>query len=84
MPDCVILDVNMPGSSGLEVCRALRADPLTSGMTIVMLTADTQASEKVEAFALEADDYIVKPFAPGDLVSRVTSAMRRRREMADH
>ena len=80
MPDCVILDVNMPGSSGLEVCRALRADPLTSGMTIVMLTADALASDKVEAFALDADDYIVKPFAPRDLVSRVTSAMRRRRE----
>jgi diguanylate cyclase (GGDEF)-like protein/PAS domain S-box-containing protein len=80
MPDCVILDVHMPGTSGLDVCRALRADPLTSGMTIVMLTADALASDKVEAFALDADDYIVKPFAPRDLVSRVTSAMRRRRE----
>ena len=79
MPDCVILDVHMPGTSGLEVCRALRADPLTSGMTIVMLTADALASDKVEAFAMDADDYIVKPFAPRDLVSRVTSAMRRRR-----
>ncbi|MHB8509244.1 MAG: EAL domain-containing protein [Candidatus Dormibacteria bacterium] len=80
MPDCVILDVNMPGSSGLEVCRALRADPLTRGMTIVMLTGEALASDKVEAFALGADDYIVKPFAPRDLVSRVTSAMRRRRD----
>jgi EAL domain-containing protein (putative c-di-GMP-specific phosphodiesterase class I)/ActR/RegA family two-component response regulator len=82
MPDCVILDVHMPGTSGLEVCRALRADPLTGGMTIVMLTADALASDKVEAFALDADDYIVKPFAPRDLVSRVTSAMRRRRDLA--
>jgi diguanylate cyclase (GGDEF)-like protein/PAS domain S-box-containing protein len=80
MPDCVILDVHMPGTSGLEVCRALRADPMTSGMTIVMLTADALASDKVEAFAMDADDYIVKPFAPRDLVNRVTSAMRRRRE----
>ena len=80
MPDCVILDVNMPGTSGLEVCQALRADPLTRGMTIVMLTADALASDKVEAFALDADDYVVKPFAPRDLVSRVNSAIRRHRE----
>jgi CheY-like chemotaxis protein len=84
MPDCVILDVHMPGTSGLDVCRALRADPLTSGMTIVMLTADALASDKVEAFALDVDDYIVKPFAPRDLVSRVTSAMRRRRDTGEH
>ena len=81
-PDCVILDVNMPGISGLEVCRVLRADPRTSDTTIVMLTADQQASEKVEAFSLEADDYMVKPFAPRDLISRVSSAMRRRHETA--
>jgi DNA-binding response OmpR family regulator len=84
MPDCVILDVHMPGTNGLDVCRALRADPLTSGMTIVMLTADALASDKVEAFALDVDDYIVKPFAPRDLVSRVTSAMRRRRDTGEH
>ncbi len=82
-PDCLVLDVNMPGLSGLEVCRAVRLDPATSATTIVMLTADTQASEKVEAFSLDADDYIVKPFAPRDLVSRVASAMRRRRESLD-
>jgi EAL domain-containing protein (putative c-di-GMP-specific phosphodiesterase class I)/ActR/RegA family two-component response regulator len=79
-PDCVVLDVNMPGMSGLDVCRALRSDPNMSGLTIVMLTADTQASEKVEAFTLDADDYIIKPFAPRDLINRVAAAMRRRRE----
>jgi len=80
-PDCVVLDVNMPGMSGFDVCRTLRADPLTSDTTIMMLTADADAADKVEAFSLEADDYIVKPFAPRDLVARVRSAMRRRREM---
>ena len=80
LPDCIVLDLNMPGMGGLEVCRALRADPRTSEMTIVMLTADANAPEKVEAFQLDADDYIVKPFAPRDLVARVTVAMRRRRE----
>jgi CheY-like chemotaxis protein len=77
-PDCVVLDVNMPGITGLEVCRALRADLATRGITIVMLTADAKASEKVEAFSLDADDYIVKPFVPRELISRVASAMRRR------
>ena len=77
-PDCVVLDLNLPGISGLEVCRLIRLDPEQQHTTIVMLTADRQASEKVEAFSLDADDYIVKPFTPRDLVSRVTAAMRRR------
>ncbi|MFI5286959.1 MAG: EAL domain-containing protein [Candidatus Dormibacteria bacterium] len=79
IPDCVILDVRMPGIDGLAVCRALRADPLTRDITIVMLTVAGRASDKVEAFILDVDDYIVKPFAPRDLVRRVTVAMRRRR-----
>jgi EAL domain-containing protein (putative c-di-GMP-specific phosphodiesterase class I)/CheY-like chemotaxis protein len=82
-PDCVVLDMHMPGISGLDVCRVLRADPNTRELTIVMLTADGKAAEKAEAFSLEADDYIVKPLVPRDLVSRVTAAMRRRAEGAD-
>ncbi|MEA2645516.1 MAG: hypothetical protein QOE92_599 [Chloroflexota bacterium] len=81
-PDCVLLDLNMPGTGGIEVCRALRRDARTRDTTIVMLTVDAEASEKVAAFQLDADDYIVKPFAPRDLVSRVTAAMRRRRKLA--
>ena len=77
LPDCVILDVNLPGISGLEVCRILRQDTEAQQPTIVMLTADAGAAEKVQAFALKADDYMVKPFSPRDLVSRVTAAMRR-------
>ena len=64
------------------MCRILRADPRTRDTTIVMLTADQQSSEKVEAFSLDADDYMVKPFAPRDLISRVTAALQRRREMS--
>ena len=77
-PDCVLLDMHMAGMSGLDVCRVLRADPATRDVTVVMLTADGKAAEKAEAFALEADDYIVKPFVPRDLVSRITAAIRRR------
>ena len=79
-PDCVLLDVAMGGMSGLEVCRALRAQPGTAGCTIVMLTVANDARDKIEAFYSGADDYIIKPFSPRGLVSRVHSAMRRRRE----
>jgi len=82
-PDCVVLDMHMPGLSGLDVCRLLRADANTRDLTVVMLTAEGKAAEKAEAFALEADDYIVKPFVPRDLVSRVTAAIRRRAEAED-
>ena len=80
-PDCLVLDVNLPGISGFDVCRILRDDPANQRTTIVILTGDAAPSEKVMAFSLEADDYMVKPFSPRDLVSRVTAAIRRRGEM---
>jgi diguanylate cyclase (GGDEF)-like protein len=78
-PDCVLLDIEMPGMSGLEVCQALRADPATAGCVIVMLTSRADAEGKVEAFSAGADDYIVKPFTPRDLISRVRAALLRHR-----
>jgi CheY-like chemotaxis protein len=78
-PDCVLLDIEMPGMSGLEVCQALRADPVTAGCVIIMLTGRADAEGKVEAFSAGADDYIVKPFTPRDLVSRVRAALLRHR-----
>ncbi|MGA8635533.1 MAG: response regulator, partial [Candidatus Dormiibacterota bacterium] len=80
-PDCLVLDVNLPGISGFDVCRIMRDDPANYGMTIVILTGDVAPSEKIMAFSLGADDYMVKPFSPRDLVSRVTSAIRRRGEL---
>jgi DNA-binding NarL/FixJ family response regulator len=77
-PQCVLLDVSMPDMSGIDVCRALRRDPATAGCTIVMLTTHADSADKAEAFLVGADDYIVKPFAPRDLVARVRSAVRRR------
>jgi diguanylate cyclase (GGDEF)-like protein len=79
-PDCILLDVAMPSLSGLEVCRALRSEPATVACTIVMLTINNHPEDKMEAFSSGADDYIVKPFTPRGLVSRVHDAMRRRRE----
>jgi diguanylate cyclase (GGDEF)-like protein/PAS domain S-box-containing protein len=83
-PDCVVLDVNLPGISGFDVCRILRDDPANEHTTIVILTGDAEPAEKVMAFSLKADDYMVKPFSPRDLVSRVNAAMRRRVEMLAH
>ncbi|MDQ3646770.1 MAG: EAL domain-containing protein, partial [Actinomycetota bacterium] len=77
-PGAIILDVSLPDVSGLEVCAALRADPLTKECTIVMLTGHDSGEGKAAAFSLGADDYIVKPFAPKDLVSRLRAAVRRR------
>ena len=79
-PDCILLDVGLPEMSGLEVCRALRAKRATAGCTILMLTVANDQRDKVEAFSSGADDYIVKPFSPRGLVSRVNAALRRRRE----
>ena len=79
-PDCVLIDLAMPGMSGLEVCRALRSAPGTADCTILILTITDDAAGKVEAFSSGADDYITKPFSPRGLVSRVHAAMRRRRD----
>ena len=80
LPDCVLLDVSMPDMSGFDVCRALRASPATAGCTIVMLTANVASHDKVQAFSSGADDYIIKPFTPRDLVGRVRAAIHRRRD----
>jgi DNA-binding response OmpR family regulator len=77
-PDCIILDLTMPGMSGLELCRRLRGHPSTAEATILMLTANDDAEDKIEAFASGVDDYILKPFSPRDLSSRVQAALRRR------
>jgi EAL domain-containing protein (putative c-di-GMP-specific phosphodiesterase class I)/CheY-like chemotaxis protein len=80
-PDCVVLDINLPGISGLEVCRIIRADRRNAHVAILMLTGDADATGKVTAFSLKADDYMVKPFRPRDLVTRVNDAIRRRADM---
>ena len=79
-PDCVVVDVQLPDRSGFGVCRALRLEPATANCTIVMLTTYADAGDKVRAFSLGADDYMTKPVAPRDLVSRVRAALRSRRE----
>jgi two-component system phosphate regulon response regulator PhoB len=72
-PDLVILDWMMPGLTGVEVCRAMRADPRAKNIAVLMLTSRAQESDIDQAFTAGADDYMVKPFRGRELVSRVKS-----------
>src|SRR5207244_7836378 len=74
LPDLVLLDLNMPGMSGLEVCRAIRE---TSDVPIVVLTVRHEEDEKVEALDAGADDYVTKPFGKQELLARIRAALRR-------
>ncbi len=76
-PDVVVLDVMMPGMSGLEVCRALRGEPTTAALPIIMVTARAEEADRITGLDLGADDYIAKPFSPNELVARVRALTRR-------
>jgi len=76
-PDLIILDLMLPGLNGLEVCRALRADNRTSALPIIMLTARGDESERIFGLDAGADDYVVKPFSPNELMARVRALLRR-------
>ena len=77
IPDLVILDWMLPGLSGIELCRRLRARPETRQLPIIMLTARGEESERVRGLATGADDYIVKPFSVPELIARVAALLRR-------
>jgi len=76
-PDLVILDVLMPGMSGLEVCRRLRSDPKTTTLPIIFLTARGQERDRIEGLRAGADDYLSKPFNLEELLLRVNAVLRR-------
>jgi len=75
--DLVLLDVVVPGVSGTDVCRRLRAAAHTAGLPIIMVTARARAVDAERAFEAGADDYIVKPFSPRELVIRIEQALAR-------
>ncbi len=77
VPDLVVLDVMMPGMSGLEACRALRLEPALAQVQIILLTARAEDFEMAKGFDAGADDYVVKPFSPRELLTRVDTALRR-------
>jgi two-component system KDP operon response regulator KdpE len=74
LPDLVLLDLNMPGMSGLETCRAIREG---SDVPIIVLTVRHEEEEKVEALDAGADDYVTKPFGKQELLARIRAALRR-------
>ena len=76
-PDLVVLDLMMPGLSGLDVCAQLRRSPQTASLPVIMLTAKAQEQDVTAGFATGADDYVVKPFSPRELVSRVQAVLAR-------
>src|SRR5215831_16618634 len=78
-PDLVILDLLLPEIDGLEVCRRLRADAATATLPIIMLTAKGDEVYRVVGLEIGADDYIVKPFSPKELIARVRAVLRRSR-----
>ncbi len=77
-PDLVLLDVNMPGLSGLEVCRRLRADPVTASLPVILVTSLTHREQRLEGIAAGANDYLTKPIDRSDLLLRVTNALHLR------
>ena len=83
--DLVILDVMLPGLSGLEVCRALRSDKATRDTPIIMVTARAEETDRIVGLEIGADDYISKPFSPNELVARIRALTRRlrREELPD-
>jgi DNA-binding response OmpR family regulator len=78
VPDLVLLDIMMPGISGLEVLERWRSDVATAAIPVVMLTAKAQENDVERGFQLGADDYVVKPFSPRELVRRVSAVLSRR------
>lgn len=78
-PDLLILDLMLPETSGLDVCRAVRNDPALASLPVIMLTAKSEEVDVITGIELGADDYITKPFSPRQLVARVGAVLRRAR-----
>jgi two-component system phosphate regulon response regulator PhoB len=82
LPDLVLLDWMLPGMSGIEFARRLRADRRTQGVPIIMLTARAEEHDKLAGLETGADDYITKPFSPRELNARIRALLRRRAPQA--
>jgi len=78
LPDLILLDWMLPGSSGVELARRLRADARTRDIPIIMLTARGEERDKILGLEAGADDYITKPFSPRELMARIRAVLRRR------
>jgi DNA-binding response OmpR family regulator len=75
--DLALLDISMPGLTGIEICREVRADPMLVGLPLILLSARAQESDIELGRDAGADDYVIKPFSPRELLVRVESALGR-------
>lgn len=82
-PNLLVLDLMLPGMDGLDVTRALRRDPATADLPIIMLTAKVEETDRLVGLELGADDYITKPFSPRELVARIRAVLRRTARRGD-
>lgn len=82
-PDLVLLDWMLPYISGIEICRRLRRNPDTSDLPVILLTARGEEGDRIRGLESGADDYVVKPFSPSELIARVRAVMRRTRPAFD-
>lgn len=80
LPDVLILDLMLPGISGLDVCKSIRADDDIKDISIIMLTAKGEEIDRVIGFELGADDYVTKPFSVRELILRVKVLLKKQRE----
>jgi diguanylate cyclase (GGDEF)-like protein len=80
-PSLILMDIDMPGIGGLEVCRQIKENPRTRHTPVIFLTADCSTHDKVKAFEMGAVDYITKPFTPEELRARVLAALRSQRQV---
>ncbi len=81
-PDLILLDLMLPGTDGLEICRYLKKSPETASVPIIMLTARSQEADRVTGLELGADDYVTKPFSLRELEARIKAVLRRREPIA--
>jgi DNA-binding response OmpR family regulator len=77
LPDLILVDWMMPKMTGIEVCRALRDNPATARVPVILLTAKAQEAEVERGFAAGVDDYIVKPFSPREMLGRIQAVLAR-------
>jgi two-component system phosphate regulon response regulator PhoB len=81
--DLVLLDILLPDEDGFEICKRLRADERLKGLPVIFLTAKSEEMDRVLGLEIGADDYVVKPFSPRELVARVKAVLRRQERVAE-
>jgi len=82
-PDVIVLDIMLPALDGLTICRALRADPASAALPIIIVSAKGEEADRIRGLELGADDYLTKPFSPKELVARVAALERRTGRQTD-